>query len=155
MEHQYPSTVDYVGQRVALDRVEILDHKMEKIEYDCRFSIDPLGTSLVRIFFFPATEDKEFSQPKLREIMRVLSEKLGFKNTAPPKGESGYKEQYHRWKRDFRESEGVFHMKRYLESFWDEPKCDLLLMIEQTPLLNCKLVKKTKEVEYYEADCSE
>ncbi len=154
MEQMYPSSnKSYETQRLNIDRCEKIDRKMDRIDYDCKYSVDPLGGTLIRIFFHP--KDKTFSQEDVRKLMKVLRDSLGFKNTAPPKETSSYAEHYHRWTRDFRESEGTFHMSRYVKSFWTEPKCDLLLLIEEAPMLNCKLVKKTKEVEYYEADCSE
>ena len=88
----------------------------------------------------------------LTKLMKELRLLFDFTNKVPPKDASGYDENKYRWKREFREEEGTFYTTRRLKQYWDD--ADLYFLIEQTPKLDCKLVKKTRSVEYYEADCS-
>jgi len=145
----YANITDYDEDRKTIDRCELLDRELETIPLDCQYSVDPLGHSLIRVFIYPI--EKEFTSIMLTKLMKELRLCFDFKNQAPPQDASAYDENKYRWTRDFREGEGVFHMLRYLEKHWDG--IDLLFLIEQTPKLDCKLVKKTKIVDYYEANC--
>ena len=150
MKQMYANITDYDEDRKTIDRCELLDRELETIPLDCQYNVDSIGHSLIRVFIHPI--EKEFTSTMLVKVMKELRLCFDFKNQAPPKDASTYDEDKYRWKRDFREEGGAFYMTRRLEKHWDD--ADLYFLIEQCPKLNCKIVKKTKTVEYYEADCS-
>ena len=151
MKQTYPSLTNYDRERLTIDRCETLDRRLELIPLDHTYSIDPIGTSLIRVFIH--TEDSEdFTDTQIVKLRQHLKSSFSFKTTKPPKGTSSYNEANYRWKREFRESDGNFYMKRSLKHYWND-NTELLLIIEDSPKQNCKIIQKEKTITYYEADC--
>ena len=59
------------------------------------------------------------------------------------------------WTLEFNEKEGKFYHRGEKKSYYEKGQ-DLVLLIKNIPIpANCKIVKKTKKVEYFEKVCSQ
>lgn len=152
MKHMY-STPQYDKDHEDIERRRKLDDIMLKIPGNSQFNVDSLGYRLIRVFIYPSSDSKNFTTEQITDLTTQLRTYLGFTNSTPPKGTGKHYECYYRWERSFRETEGTFHVARYIQNYWS-PNTDLLLILENAPMLNCKVVKKSKVVNYFEADCN-
>jgi len=156
MEPQY-YVIDYDREVALIDLKCQLQQKCESIDFPAKYSIDDLGHTLVRIFFYPS-EGQEFTKSSVGKLCSALNKVFGIINKRPPnKTKDCHKDRY-RWNRDFRKNEGTFHYTRYLKEYWPPTDdnslgIDMYLLIERAPKLNCRVEKKEIQTTVYKAIC--
>ena len=128
----YPELRD--KQLEVIERKQELATKIKNTEFSVAgsFEVDDLGTYAIRLFVYP----------KDPENVKTLTNELG----------SLFKVN---WKLEFDKDDGTFYYKVKKEKYYDGGQ-HLLLFVRNVPTpANCKIVKRTKKVKYFEKVCSQ
>ena len=138
---------DYDKEMKELNRRRFVNETFEIIKGEATFNADSCGL-LVRVFIHPIYPDDATNEVKcsiVRALMKSINKAIGTT----------------KWERNLREHSGEGMWSVYREEFFNDPEASeysnrLLVMIEEAPTPpNCKLIKKTKKVTYYEMDCKD
>jgi len=133
------------GDTIAKERedaIKIFDRKIQVenlllgMDFDARYSIDDMGKSFIRIFFYPALGETEFSVNNRRKLIKEIFSIFG----------SG------KFKRDFRENEGTFLYICNYEHYFGKNQ-ELYLLIEKAKEPRCTIKEKIVTKKIYVTDC--
>lgn len=132
LKEMYPEWRD--KQLKLVEREQQLATTIENTEFSVpgNFHVENLGTYAIRLFVYPKDPGD----------VEVLANELG----------SLFKVS---WKLEFDGENGTFYYKTKKEKYYADNQ-HLLLFIRNAPTpSNCKIVKKTKKVNYFEKVCSQ
>ncbi len=151
MEKTY-DTMNVKNEYLKLEIMQELETIMDSIEYDkAKYNLDSISYNFHRIFIYPT--EKEFKITQLTELTKTIQSRFQFITTRLPKDCSNYDTHKYKWIRDFRKEQGTFMLKRIIKREYKDIQYELFFLIENAPMLNCRLEKKTVEREIYEAIC--